>query len=87
MVLWGSRDTGDDQRNNNYLLLHCGLLLAPLKPGFSLSLLLGSLLRSPYGFIVTLSPVSITTNALANANFMLSECPLRPPQHISISAS
>jgi hypothetical protein len=70
-----------------YLFDQVGLFLAFFKPGFFLSLILGSLLSKPYGFNASLNSEFQSINALANHNFIASACHDIPHQVIFISAS
>jgi hypothetical protein len=72
---------------NNYLFDHVGAFLAFFKPGFFLSLTLGSLLSNPYGFNVGLKSEFHSINALANPNLIASECPAIPPPNTRMCAS
>ena len=71
----------------NYLFDQVGAFLAFFKPGFFLSLTLGSLLSKPCGFKESLSSEFQSINALAKASLIASDCPAIPPPTILISAS
>jgi len=71
----------------NYLFDRVGPFLAFFKPGFFLSLILGSLLSNPYGFKVSLNSGFHSINALANPSLIASACPDIPQPLTTISAS
>lgn len=73
--------------NSCYLFDHVGPFLAFFNPGFFLSLILGSLLSSPYGFKVSLNSGFHSIKALANHNLIASACPDIPHPLTTISAS
>ncbi len=70
-----------------YLLDRVGPFLAFFKPGFFLSLILGSLLSNPYGFNVNLSSALCKISALAIPSLIASDCPAIPHPLKVISAS
>gem|GEM_PF-4045678 len=70
-----------------YLFDRVGPFLAFLRPGFFLSLILGSLLSNPNGFKVTLKSVFHSINALANPSLIASACPEIPHPFTTTSAS
>lgn len=70
-----------------YLFDRVGPFLAFFKPGFFLSLILGSLLSKPYGFNVSLRSASYRISALAMPSLIASDCPAMPHPVSVISAS
>jgi len=60
------------QNDNVYLFDRVGLFLAFFKPGFFLSLILGSLLSNQYGFNVNLNSEFRSINALENHSLIAS---------------